>query len=109
MSDEFITVAKVGELPPNGEPIVVEIKRRWVAIYNLDGNYYAIEDVCTHDGGPLAEGDRDGNVVECPRHGACFDITTGSVLSGPAGTIDVPVYAVRVEGDTIQVSKRKRK
>jgi 3-phenylpropionate/trans-cinnamate dioxygenase ferredoxin component len=106
---EFIKVAKTEELPSGGEPIVVEIKRRWVAIYNVDGEYHAIEDVCTHDGGPLAEGPRDGCVVACPRHGARFDVTTGEALSGPAGTIDVPTYAVKVEDGYIVVSQERQK
>jgi len=105
---EFVTVATIDELAPGGEPIVVEIGRRWVAIYNVSGEYHAIEDVCTHDGGPLAEGSINGEVVECPRHGACFNIKTGAMLSGPAGTVDVPTYAVRVEGNQVQVSTKRQ-
>jgi len=104
---DFVTVGTVDELKPGGEPIVVEIGRRWIAVYNIAGEFYAIEDVCTHDDGPLAEGDVDGEVVECPRHGACFNIKTGKLLSGPAGTVDVPRYAVRVDGDQLQVSTER--
>ena len=106
---EFVTVATVGELEPGGEPIVFEMGRRWVALYNVDGEHYAIEDVCTHDGGPLAEGKREGRIVECPRHGARFDIITGEALSGPAGTIDIPAYDVRIVGDEIQVNTARRR
>jgi 3-phenylpropionate/trans-cinnamate dioxygenase ferredoxin component len=101
---EFITVATTDEILP-GEPLVVELGRDWVAIFNVDGQYYAIEDRCTHDDGPLAEGLLNGLVIECPRHGACFDITTGKVLSPPA-MVDVPSYQIRVEGNEIQIAAR---
>jgi nitrite reductase/ring-hydroxylating ferredoxin subunit len=101
---EFITVASVDEIPP-GERLVVEIGRAWVAIFNVDGQYYAIEDRCTHDDGPLAEGRLDGVVIECPRHGACFDITNGKVLSPPA-LVDVPTYQVQISGDQVLVARR---
>ena len=107
MSD-FVNVATVEELQPGCEPIVVDINRRWVAVYNIDGQYYAIEDRCTHDDGPLADGECEGQIVKCPRHGARFDITTGVALSGPAGTVDVPTYEVRVEGDYVQVGARRK-
>ncbi len=99
----FITVATVDELPIGSAPIVVDINRRWVAVYNLGGRYYAIEDRCTHDDGPLAEGEVTDCVVKCPRHGARFDIRTGQFLSGPAGTVDVPSYQVQVVDGQIQV------
>ena len=98
---EYVAVAATDELA-SGDRIVVEVKDHYVAVFNVGGNFYAIEDVCTHDDGPLAEGELDGTVIECPRHGAKFDITTGKVLSFPAIT-DVPWYPVRVEGDEIQI------
>lgn len=98
---EFITVATVDEIPP-GERLIVEIGRRWVAIFNLDGNFHAIEDRCTHDDGPLAEGEVVGCQVICPRHGARFDIRDGKVLSAPA-LVDVPTFETRVVGDDIQI------
>lgn len=98
---DFITVATTDEIKP-GENIVVEIGRHWVAVFNVDGTYYAIRDVCTHDDGPLAEGKLMGCEIECPRHGARFDLRTGAVTAPPA-LVPVPVYAVRVEGDEIQV------
>lgn len=104
---DFITVGTVDEIAPGDEPIIVEINRRWVAIYNIDGEFYAIEDVCTHDGGPLAEGRLQGHVIECPRHGAQFDVKTGKVLSPPA-LVDVPTYEVRIEGDEIQIGERRK-
>ncbi len=101
---EFITVATIDEIPP-GERMVVELGRHWVAIFNVDGTYYAIEDVCTHDDGPLAEGELTGCIIECPRHGATFDITNGKVLTAPA-IVDVPTYAVRIQGNSIQIASR---
>lgn len=103
---EFVTVATLDEIPP-GERIVVELGRTWVAVFNVDGSFYAIEDRCTHDDGPLAEGELDGTVIECPRHGACFDITTGKVLTPPA-FVDVPVFDVRVQDDQIKIARRGR-
>jgi 3-phenylpropionate/trans-cinnamate dioxygenase ferredoxin subunit len=97
----FVTVAKTGEIPAGGAKIV-RLDDREIAIFHVDGTFYAIEDVCTHDGGPLAEGVLDGHVIECPRHGARFDIRTGAVLAMPA-TAPVPTCAVRIEGDEIQV------
>ncbi len=101
MSDGFVTVARVGEIPTGGVKIV-RLDDQSVAVFHLDDGYYAIDDVCTHDGGPLAEGPIEGNVIECPRHGARFDIRTGEVLCLPA-TSPVPTYTVRITGDEIQV------
>jgi 3-phenylpropionate/trans-cinnamate dioxygenase ferredoxin subunit len=98
---EYVTVARAADVPP-GERIVVEVKERYIAIFNVSGTYYAIEDVCTHDDGPLAEGELHGLEIECPRHGARFDISTGKVLSMPA-TQDVQRFDVRVEGDALQI------
>jgi 3-phenylpropionate/trans-cinnamate dioxygenase ferredoxin component len=98
---EFVTVATADEVQP-GERLIVELGRRWVAVFNIDGQYYAIEDRCTHDDGPVAEGELRGCIIECPRHGATFDVTNGKVLSPPA-LVDVPTFAVRVEGNNIQV------
>jgi 3-phenylpropionate/trans-cinnamate dioxygenase ferredoxin subunit len=98
----FMTVAKVGEIPAGGVKIV-RLEDREIAVFFLDGAYYAMDDVCTHDGGPVAEGLIDGDVIECPRHGARFDIRTGAALSMPA-TVPVQTYPVRVEGDEIQVA-----
>jgi 3-phenylpropionate/trans-cinnamate dioxygenase ferredoxin subunit len=101
---EFITVATTEDIPP-GDRIVVELGRHWVAIFNVDGKYYAIEDVCPHDDGPLAEGELIDCVIECPRHGAKFDIRTGKVLAPPA-LVDVPTYQVRVQNNEIQIAPR---
>lgn len=98
---EFVTVASTDEVKV-GERIVVEVDDHYIAIFNVDNKYYAIEDVCTHDDGPLAEGYLEGTTIECPRHGAKFDIRTGQVLSMPA-VKSVPRYEVKVSGDEIQI------
>jgi 3-phenylpropionate/trans-cinnamate dioxygenase ferredoxin subunit len=98
----YVTVAKVGEIPEGGVKIT-RVDDELLAIFHVAGQYYAINDVCTHDGGPLAEGPLEGHVIECPRHGARFDIRTGAVLCMPA-TAPVPTHETRVVGDEIQVA-----
>ena len=99
---EFINVAKVGDIPIGGSKLV-EIDDVRVALFNLDGVIFAIEDVCSHDGGPLVEGQvLDGYQVECPRHGARFDIRTGAVLSFPAFE-PIESYEVRIEGNDVLI------
>lgn len=100
MSD-FVPVCKVTEIPDPGR-MVVEVDDRIVALFHVDGKFWAIDDTCTHDGGPLADGKLTGFVIACPRHGAQFDIRTGRVLSMPA-TQDTPAHEVKVEGDTVYV------
>jgi 3-phenylpropionate/trans-cinnamate dioxygenase ferredoxin subunit len=97
----FVSVARTFEIGP-GERDVFDVEGYYIAVFNVGGTYYAIEDVCTHDDGPLADGELDGFEIECPRHGARFDIRTGQVLSMPAVT-SVKWFPVRVEGDEIQV------
>jgi len=98
----FVKVASRGELPPGGKKLA-EIDGRPIAVFNVDGTIYAIDDVCTHDGGPLAEGELSGNVIMCPRHGARFDVRTGRALCMPA-VEPVAVHSSEVRGDDIYVS-----
>ena len=100
MSD-FVPVCKVSALSDPGKT-VVEVGDRLVALFHVGGKYWAIDDLCTHDGGPLAEGELEGYTIVCPRHGARFDIRTGRVLSMPA-TQDTPAHEVKVEGDDVLV------
>jgi 3-phenylpropionate/trans-cinnamate dioxygenase ferredoxin component len=95
-------VATRNELLPGGKKLV-EIDGRAIAVFNVDGNYYAIDDVCTHDGGPLAEGELIGSEIECPRHGARFDVRTGRPLCMPA-IEPVAVHAVELRGDDVYVA-----
>jgi len=97
----YVSVAKTAEIPP-GAREVFEIDGLYIAVFNVGGKYYAIEDRCTHDDGPLAEGDLDGYEIICPRHGARFDLRDGRVLSMPA-VLPVPWYPVRIEGNEIQI------
>lgn len=98
---EWLKVAKTSDIAP-GDAKAVEVGVRRIAIFNIEGTYRAIDDTCTHRGGPLSEGMVVGNEVTCPWHGATFDITTGSVLGLPAPR-SVASYEIRVEGDDIEV------
>ncbi len=104
MSKGYVTVAKTADIAP-GTVRVFQVDRQDVAIANVNGEFYAFADVCTHDGGPVAEGELDVEEceIECPRHGARFDIVTGAVRSMPA-VVPLPVYPLIVEGDKIKVN-----
>lgn len=97
----FVTFGKTSEIGP-GERDIREVEGWWIAVFNVGGQYYAIEDVCTHDDGPIGEGELYGYEIECPRHGARFDIRTGAVTRMPA-VVPVKWFPTRVEGDEIQV------
>ncbi len=97
----WATVAKTAAIAP-GTAQVVEVDSRRLALCNTGTGFYAIDDVCTHDGGPLDQGTLDGIQIECPRHGARFDVTTGKALCLPA-IRPVRTYATRVSGDDIEV------
>ena len=97
---DFITVARVNELPTKkGRQVTVD--GRWVALFNVDGTYYAIDAICLHQGGPLAEGMLSQCIVTCPWHGWQFDITTGALVQDPS--VGVTRHETRVIGDEIQV------
>jgi 3-phenylpropionate/trans-cinnamate dioxygenase ferredoxin component len=100
MSD-WITVAAQNHFPA-GSSRTIDLDGTPIAVFNLDGSYYAIEDICTHDGGILTGGALEGEVIVCPRHGARFSIKTGAVLSPPAYE-DVTTFPVRIEGGMVQV------
>ena len=97
-----VKVGQVSEIQP-GDRKIVEIDGTWIAVFNVGGKYHAIEDICSHDDGPVAEGELDGYEIECPRHGARFDIRDGKVLSFPA-IKPIRYFQVQVEGDDILVS-----
>jgi 3-phenylpropionate/trans-cinnamate dioxygenase ferredoxin subunit len=98
---EWVEVAKEGEIAPGGYK-VVDVDGAMVALFNLDGRYYAIDDVCTHDGESLSGGTVQGEEIVCPRHGARFNILTGAVTAPPAYEA-VHVFPVRVEGGRVLV------
>lgn len=99
----YVRVAQAAEIQPGMREVFEIDHNLWVAVFNVGGKFHAIEDVCTHDDGPLAEGELEGHVIECPRHGAQFDVRTGKVLRLPAVT-PVPTFDVRVEDGEIYVS-----
>ncbi len=98
---DFVEVAASEELP-NGERLFVEIDNTPIVVFNIGGQLFAIGDVCTHDDGPLGDGELAGYEISCPRHGASFDVRTGKVISLPA-IIDIPVYPLRVIDGQIQI------
>lgn len=97
----FVRVARVEEILP-GEKKTVEVDGIEVVIVNVDGEFYAVEDMCTHDGGPLGDGELEGCQLICPRHGARFDVRTGKALTLPAFE-PVATYAVKVQDGDILV------
>jgi 3-phenylpropionate/trans-cinnamate dioxygenase ferredoxin component len=101
----YLEIAPESELP-NGERMFVDIGDTPIVIFNIAGKLYAIGDVCTHDDGPLGDGDIEGFNVICPRHGAEFDVRTGKVTSMPA-VVDIPAYPVRVVDGVIEIGVPK--
>jgi 3-phenylpropionate/trans-cinnamate dioxygenase ferredoxin subunit len=100
MSD-WVDVAPAEELRP-GQHRLVDIDDAEIAVFNVDGEFFAIEDVCTHDGGELACGVLVDDAIECPRHGARFSLRTGAVLAPPAYE-PIAVFPVRIENGMVQV------
>jgi nitrite reductase (NADH) small subunit len=98
---KLVKIAKTKDVPP-GQAAAFTIEGQKIALFNVEGTYYAIGDTCTHRGGPLSEGDVQGTKVTCPWHGADFDLNTGAVL-GPPAQNGVPSYKVVLEGDDIKV------
>jgi metal-sulfur cluster biosynthetic enzyme/nitrite reductase/ring-hydroxylating ferredoxin subunit len=98
---EFVSVAKASDLSDPGQ-MLLEVEDRIVVLFRVGGAFFCIDDVCTHDGGPLSEGRLDDHAIACPRHGAKFDIRTGKALTMPA-TVDTAAHEVKVEGDDILV------
>ena len=102
MADSFVPVAKRDEIPVGQfKPVGVGGKR--LLVCRTAEGFYAVDDTCTHDDGPLADGWLEGNAIECPRHGARFDVTTGKVLCLPAA-VPIRSYPVKVEGDDVKVN-----
>jgi 3-phenylpropionate/trans-cinnamate dioxygenase ferredoxin subunit len=102
---EYLEIAPASELP-NGERLFVEIEGKAIVIFNIAGQFFAIGDVCTHDDGPLGDGDLEGFNVVCPRHGGEFDVRTGKVQQMPA-VVDIPAYPVKVADGMIQIGLPK--
>ena len=98
---DFVKVARTDEIAP-GQGKMIEVSGKKIALFNVEGSIYAIDDTCTHRGGPLSEGVLEGTQVICPWHGAPYDVTTGDAL-GPPAPKGVARYNVRVEGGSIEV------
>src|SRR5437016_1765187 len=98
---DFVTVAKLGEVK-KGKVKTFDVNGHNVALCNVEGTYFATQDLCTHDGGPLGEGELWGYNIECPRHGGQFDVRTGEVTALPP-VYPIKTFPVRVQDEDIQV------
>ena len=94
-------VAEINELEP-GQAKLVKVEGHKIALFNIGGNFYAIDDTYTHRGGPLSEGTIEGDKVTCPWHGATFNVKTGEVM-GPPAPKGVKSYRVQVEGSDVTI------
>jgi nitrite reductase/ring-hydroxylating ferredoxin subunit len=101
MAEEFVKLAEVTELAP-GQMEMVERGEDQVLLVNLDGSIHTCDNICTHAGAPLNEGDLEGELVECPLHGSVFNVTNGEVV-GPPAEEGLRVFQIRVEGQDILV------
>lgn len=104
VNNNFVKVAETKDIQPSTMK-AVDLASERVCIVNVEGNYYAIGNVCTHVGGPLDEGTLEGYEVECPWHGSKFDVRTGEPTKPPARQA-VPKYEVKVEDNNILVRKQ---
>jgi len=98
---DYVKVAQASEIEPNHGKLV-EVQRKKIALFNVDGKFYAIDNTCTHRGGPLSEGELEGDEVTCPWHGAKFKVISGEVL-GPPAPQGVGSYKVRINGTDIEL------
>lgn len=101
----FVKVAELGEISP-GEMKLVELGRDQILLANVDGNVFAVDDICSHAYASLSEGDLNGEEVECPLHGSAFNVTTGEALTPPADD-NLRAFQVRVEGQDILLGPPK--
>jgi 3-phenylpropionate/trans-cinnamate dioxygenase ferredoxin subunit len=107
VAQTWLPAGKASDLPPGRVRLVTGPDDQRLAVCNVDGEFYAIEDVCTHDGGSLDQGELEGEEIECPRHGARFDVRTGRATLMPA-VMPVQTHAVRVDGNDLFVSSTPR-
>src|ERR1041384_8812062 len=103
MSDRFVAVAKNSDVPVGGMAVVA-IDRERIMLANVDGQFFALRDMCGHRNAPLSRGRLEGCIVECPLHFAQFDVRSGKLTEGPISA-DVPAYEVRVEDDTVLIKR----
>ena len=98
---EYIEIVPADKIP-SGERLFVDLGGKSIVLFNLAGKLLAIGDVCSHDNGPVGDGEIEENEIICPRHGARFDIRTGKATSLPA-LVEIPAYPVRVELGMVQI------
>ncbi len=106
MSDEFVAVARTADIAP-GKGAAVLVGDREIALFNVGGAFYAIDNTCPHQGGPLADGWIEGDTVTCPWHAWCFRMKDGTMTLGDYATVDA--FDVRVDGDVVTVSRTPRR
>jgi len=103
-----VKVAETSEIPA-GKMKMVKVQEKEILVVNVDGNYYAIANRCTHRGGDLSKGSLNGNIITCPVHGARFDVTTGKTISGPKILLfkskaeDEPSFEVKIKGKDVML------
>jgi 3-phenylpropionate/trans-cinnamate dioxygenase ferredoxin subunit len=101
-TETWLPAGPIDQIPAGRVKLVTDGDLR-IAVCNVDGQFYAIEDVCSHDGGPLDQGQLEGDEIECPRHGARFNVRTGEATLMPA-VMPVPTFPIKIEGNQIFVS-----
>ncbi len=106
MSEDFVKVADTKDILPSHMK-EVQVDGENICVANIDGKYYAIGSICTHEGGPLADGTLESFEVECPWHGSKFDVRTGEVISPPASEPE-PTYQIKVDGNNVLIKKRDK-
>ena len=105
LSEDFVKVSDTKDIQPS-QMKAVEVGDEIICVVNVEGKYYAIDNICTHEGGPLADGSLEDYEVECPWHGSKFDVRTGEVARGPARRPE-PIYELKVDGNNILIRKPK--
>src|ERR687891_2979216 len=107
LSEDFVKVANAKDIQPS-QMKEVEVNGENICVANVEGKFYAIGSICTHEGGPLSDGMLEGYEVECPWHGSKFDVRTGEVTNPPANEPE-PAYEVKVDGNNILIKRSKSK
>jgi 3-phenylpropionate/trans-cinnamate dioxygenase ferredoxin component len=102
---EYVEIAPADQLP-DGERMFIEVEAKSIVIFNLAGKLFAIGDVCSHDNGPVGDGEVEDDEIICPRHGGRFDIRNGKATSLPA-VVDIPSYPVRLREGMIEIGLPK--
>lgn len=98
---DFVTIGPVEEMGES-DRFFIEVDGRPIVVFNISGEFFAVGDVCSHDDGPLGDGELSDYEVICPRHGAKFDVRTGKALTLPA-VVEIPAYPVRVNEGQIEI------